>query len=102
MANQGALAGLIVLSLLLAGVGSEASLAQQSSPQGRYGEALKHWEPTLPRLYAGGGDRRRGAMEYVVDSLPQGRARGPTRQARYAGQYQVPGEGNLEKKRQEL
>jgi tetratricopeptide (TPR) repeat protein len=40
----------MVLSLLLTGGGSEASLAQQSSPQGRYGEALKHWETTLPNL----------------------------------------------------
>src|SRR5918992_1353681 len=50
MANQGALAWLMVLSLLLAGSGSEASLAQQGSPQGRYGEALKQWETILPRL----------------------------------------------------
>jgi CHAT domain-containing protein len=55
MANKGTLAWLMVLSLLLAGGGSEASLAQQDSPQGRYGEALKHWETTLPRLR---GDER--------------------------------------------
>jgi hypothetical protein len=47
MANRGALAWLLVLSLLLTGVGTEASLAQQGSPQGRYGEALKYWETTL-------------------------------------------------------
>jgi hypothetical protein len=47
MTNKGALAWLLVLSLLLTGDGSEASLAQQGSPQGRYGEALKHWETTL-------------------------------------------------------
>jgi hypothetical protein len=47
MANKGALAWLLVLSLLLTGDSSEASLAQQGSPQGRYGEALKHWETTL-------------------------------------------------------
>ena len=47
MANQGALAWLMVLSLLLAGDGSEASLVQQGSPQGCYGEALKHWETAL-------------------------------------------------------
>jgi CHAT domain-containing protein len=35
------------LSLLLVGVSSEASLAQQGPPQGRYGEALKHWKTTL-------------------------------------------------------
>jgi tetratricopeptide (TPR) repeat protein len=45
----------MVLSLLLAGDGSEASLAQQSSPQGRYGEALKQWETALPNLT---GDER--------------------------------------------
>jgi hypothetical protein len=37
----------MVLSLLLTGGGSEASLAQQGPPQGRYSEALKHWETTL-------------------------------------------------------
>src|ERR671914_2252402 len=36
------------------GGGSEFSLAQQGSPQGRYGEALKHWETTLPRLVGNG------------------------------------------------
>src|ERR671922_1515673 len=55
MANKGILAGLMVLSLLLTGGGSEASLRQQGSPQGRYGEALKHWETALPRLR---GDER--------------------------------------------
>ena len=50
MANRGILPWLWVLSLLLMGDGSEASLAQQGSPRGRYGEALKHWETILPRL----------------------------------------------------
>jgi hypothetical protein len=53
MANQRALPGLMVLSLLLTGGGSEANLVQQGSPQGRYGEALKHWETTLPNLTGG-------------------------------------------------
>jgi hypothetical protein len=47
MANKRALAWLMVLSLLLTGGGTEASLAQQGSPQSRYSEALKHWETTL-------------------------------------------------------
>ena len=55
MANKGILPWLWVLSLLLTGGGSEASLAQQGSPQGRYGEALKQWQATLPRLR---GDER--------------------------------------------
>src|SRR5919106_2705851 len=55
MANKGILAWLIVLSLLLVGVGSEASLVQQGSPQGQYGEALKQWETALPNLT---GDER--------------------------------------------
>src|ERR687891_851669 len=55
MTNKGALAWLMVLSLLLTGDGSEASLAQQGSPQGRYSEALKHWETALPNLT---GDER--------------------------------------------
>jgi hypothetical protein len=40
---------------ILFGVGSEASLVQQSSPQSQYGEALKQWETTLPNLT---GDER--------------------------------------------
>ena len=55
MASQGILPWLWVLSLLLTGSGSEASLVQQGSPQGRYGEALKHWETVLPNLT---GDER--------------------------------------------
>jgi tetratricopeptide (TPR) repeat protein len=55
MANKGVLAWLMVLSLLLTGDGIEASLAQQGPPQGRYGEALKRWETTLPNLT---GDER--------------------------------------------
>jgi hypothetical protein len=55
MANQGILPWLWVLSLLLTGVGSKASFAQQGPPQGRYGEALKQWETALPNLT---GDER--------------------------------------------